>query len=446
MDQETINIMLILLFGVFYSRVMSSAECGETQYYDNETSACQECPKCRAGLELSLDCGWGDGEGGVCQPCEPGTFQSGNDMYCSTCSYCKDRHVIQECSAKQDTECGDCLPKFTFNMNLGMCQPCTTDCPTTTPTVTPSNTPTLQESSPSEMSNNTQASRRFNQGNGNNKVPPGMSYSPWQISSTSVMIVIVSVLVVALLGTMVALVIVKRNGRTDQRDPSTNDIELHTIGIPGTSDTSSALLDTTSTNSVRSFVSGDDHLQNPGNECGNPPLAEGGQGNGRTDQMDPSTNDIELHNMGSTGTSDTSSALLDTTSTNSVRSFVSGDDHFQNPGNECGNPPLTEGGQDNNLKHASAIIRINGAIKTKQMKLLITYLSLGLEDFKERHREECSTFSEISTTLEQLDQYSIEKPCVLVLGLCTVGRKDLANDLYRNTRCQKHQSAMCHHG
>lgn len=94
-------------------------------------------------------------------------------------------------------------------MNLGMCQPCTTDCPTTTPTVTPSNTPTLQESSPSEMSNNTQASRRFNQGNGNNKVPPGMSYSPWQISSTSVMIVIVSVLVVALLGTMVALVIVK---------------------------------------------------------------------------------------------------------------------------------------------------------------------------------------------------------------------------------------------
>ncbi|PIK60519.1 putative tumor necrosis factor receptor superfamily member EDAR-like [Apostichopus japonicus] len=358
MDQETINIMLILLFGLFYSRVMSSAECGETQYYDNETSACQECPKCRAGLELSLDCGWGDGEGGVCQPCEPGTFQSGNDMYCSTCSYCKDRHVIQECSAKQDTECGDCLPKFTFNMNLGMCQPCTTDCPTTTPTVTPSNTPTLQESSPSEMSNNTQASRRFNQGNGNNKVPPGMSYSP------------------------LANIIhfchdCYRNGRTDQRDPSTNDIELHTIGIPGTSDTSSALLDTTSTNSVRSFVSGDDHLQNPGNECGNPPLAEGGQ--------------------------------------------------------------------DNNLKHASAIIRINGAIKTEQMKLLSTYLYHGLKgDFKQRHREECSTFSEISTTLEQLDQYSIEKPCVLVLGLCTVGRKDLANDLYRNTRCQKHRSAMCH--
>lgn len=109
-------------------------------------------------------------------------------------------------------------------------------------------------------------------------------------------------------------------------------------------------------------------------------------------------------------------------------------------------PPLSLSPADNNLKHASAIIRINGAIKTKQMKLLITYLSLGLEDFKERHREECSTFSEISTTLEQLDQYSIEKPCVLVLGLCTVGRKDLANDLYRNTRCQKHQSAMCHHG
>lgn len=108
-------------------------------------------------------------------------------------------------------------------------------------------------------------------------------------------------------------------------------------------------------------------------------------------------------------------------------------------------PPLSLSPADNNLKHASAIIRINGAIKTEQMKLLSTYLYHGLKgDFKQRHREECSTFSEISTTLEQLDQYSIEKPCVLVLGLCTVGRKDLANDLYRNTRCQKHQSAICH--
>lgn len=55
-------------------------------------------------------CGWGEGSDGRCQKCLPGTFQSGNDYYCSTCSFCKNRQTTKECTLTQDTECGDCLP------------------------------------------------------------------------------------------------------------------------------------------------------------------------------------------------------------------------------------------------------------------------------------------------------------------------------------------------
>uniref|UniRef100_A0A669BZP3 TNFR-Cys domain-containing protein n=1 Tax=Oreochromis niloticus TaxID=8128 RepID=A0A669BZP3_ORENI len=91
--------------------------CDQTEFF-HPNGTCVACPACVPGEELSEDCGFGDGEEGICIPCEEGKFSTETGVApCRTCTQCSllNRLEKKACSPTSDSLCGHCLPGNVFS-------------------------------------------------------------------------------------------------------------------------------------------------------------------------------------------------------------------------------------------------------------------------------------------------------------------------------------------
>uniref|UniRef100_A0A8D2KZK0 Ectodysplasin A2 receptor n=1 Tax=Varanus komodoensis TaxID=61221 RepID=A0A8D2KZK0_VARKO len=111
-------------------------DCGESEYLDARGS-CRPCQECGPGLELSKECGYGEGGSAQCAPCHPRRFKEAWGPHgCRPCLSCSliNRVPKSNCSATSDATCGECLPGFYSKTQIGgfqdlECIPCTKQTP-----------------------------------------------------------------------------------------------------------------------------------------------------------------------------------------------------------------------------------------------------------------------------------------------------------------------------
>uniref|UniRef100_A0ABI7X447 TNFR-Cys domain-containing protein n=1 Tax=Felis catus TaxID=9685 RepID=A0ABI7X447_FELCA len=111
-------------------------DCQENEYWD-QWGQCATCQLCGPGLELSKDCGYGEGGDAYCTVCPPCRYKSSWGHHrCQTCITCAVINCIQKanCTATSNAVCGDCLPSF-YQKRIGglqdqECIPCTKQTPT----------------------------------------------------------------------------------------------------------------------------------------------------------------------------------------------------------------------------------------------------------------------------------------------------------------------------
>ncbi|KAL7979887.1 hypothetical protein Chor_004356, partial [Crotalus horridus] len=87
-------------------------ECRESEYLDNH-GKCSPCKECGPGFELSKECGYGEGRGAECSPCQPRRFKDNWGVHgCKSCVSCAliNRAQKSNCSATSDATCGGCFP------------------------------------------------------------------------------------------------------------------------------------------------------------------------------------------------------------------------------------------------------------------------------------------------------------------------------------------------
>ncbi|XP_062998164.1 tumor necrosis factor receptor superfamily member 27 [Elgaria multicarinata webbii] len=111
-------------------------ECRESEYLDDR-GKCNPCKECGPGLELSKECGYGEGGNVQCTPCHPRRFKDTWGHHgCKPCLSCRLINRLQKsyCSATSDAACGECLPGFYSKTQIGgfqdlECVPCTKQTP-----------------------------------------------------------------------------------------------------------------------------------------------------------------------------------------------------------------------------------------------------------------------------------------------------------------------------
>ncbi|XP_046876342.1 tumor necrosis factor receptor superfamily member 27 isoform X1 [Hypomesus transpacificus] len=105
-------------------------DCTENQYSLNEE--CHPCLQCEPGLELSEDCGYGNGQSAHCTPCSLKTYKEDWGHHnCRFCQSCKrlNRQEKSSCTSRRNAVCGKCLPGFYSKIRIdGLqdleCMPC----------------------------------------------------------------------------------------------------------------------------------------------------------------------------------------------------------------------------------------------------------------------------------------------------------------------------------
>nr|XP_025041513.1 tumor necrosis factor receptor superfamily member 27 isoform X2 [Pelodiscus sinensis] len=115
-------------------------ECQESEYLD-EHRKCVPCRECGPGLELSKECGYGEGRDALCSACPPRRFKdSWGHHGCKPCVSCLLINRVQKsnCTATSNGDCGECLPGFYRKTRIGglqdlECIPCTKQTPSSEP-------------------------------------------------------------------------------------------------------------------------------------------------------------------------------------------------------------------------------------------------------------------------------------------------------------------------
>ncbi|XP_066496305.1 tumor necrosis factor receptor superfamily member 27 [Tiliqua scincoides] len=111
-------------------------ECQDNEYLDDH-GKCSPCRECGPGLELSKECGYGEGNDAHCTPCQPRRFKdSWGHSGCKPCLSCRLINRVQRsnCTATSDAVCGECFPGFYSKTQIGglrdlECVPCTKQTP-----------------------------------------------------------------------------------------------------------------------------------------------------------------------------------------------------------------------------------------------------------------------------------------------------------------------------
>ncbi|KAJ7310340.1 hypothetical protein JRQ81_007249 [Phrynocephalus forsythii] len=117
-------------------RLANPTECRENEYLD-EHGRCHPCKECGPGMELSKECGYGEGSQAQCVPCQPRRFKDRWGHHgCKPCLSCAliNRIQMSNCTATTDAACGACVPGFYSKTQIGglqdlECVPCTKQTP-----------------------------------------------------------------------------------------------------------------------------------------------------------------------------------------------------------------------------------------------------------------------------------------------------------------------------
>ncbi|XP_034970062.2 tumor necrosis factor receptor superfamily member 27 [Zootoca vivipara] len=111
-------------------------ECQQSEFLDDQ-GKCSPCIKCGPGMELSKECGYGEGRDAQCISCQPRRFKdSWGHHGCKLCLSCSLINRIQKsnCTTTLDAVCGECFPGFYRKTQIGgfqdqECIPCTRQTP-----------------------------------------------------------------------------------------------------------------------------------------------------------------------------------------------------------------------------------------------------------------------------------------------------------------------------
>nr|XP_060612559.1 tumor necrosis factor receptor superfamily member 27 [Anolis sagrei ordinatus] len=131
-------LMLLLTFASKVPRSPANPlECQENEYLDRATGKCSPCKQCGPGMELSQECGFGEGINAQCVPCQPRRFKEGwAHQRCKPCASCSLINRLQRanCTATSNAACAECFPGFYSKIQIGgtrgvECVPCTKQTP-----------------------------------------------------------------------------------------------------------------------------------------------------------------------------------------------------------------------------------------------------------------------------------------------------------------------------
>ncbi|XP_077163791.1 tumor necrosis factor receptor superfamily member 27 isoform X2 [Paroedura picta] len=119
-------------------------ECQASEYLDDR-GKCAPCRECGPGLELSKECGYGEGGDSQCVLCRPRRFKENWGHHgCKPCLSCTLINRIQksQCTASLNAVCGACFPGFYSKTQIGglqdlECVPCTEQTPPSEPQCRP---------------------------------------------------------------------------------------------------------------------------------------------------------------------------------------------------------------------------------------------------------------------------------------------------------------------
>ncbi|XP_054852800.1 tumor necrosis factor receptor superfamily member 27 isoform X2 [Eublepharis macularius] len=133
-------LLLLLLVTETPQPLANPVECRESEYLDAH-GKCTPCMECGPGLELSKECGYGEGSDAQCAPCHPRRFKdSWGHHGCKPCLSCSLINRIQksQCTAASDAVCGACFSGFYSKTQIGglqdlECFPCTKQTPPSEP-------------------------------------------------------------------------------------------------------------------------------------------------------------------------------------------------------------------------------------------------------------------------------------------------------------------------
>nr|XP_008123396.1 PREDICTED: tumor necrosis factor receptor superfamily member 27 [Anolis carolinensis] len=132
---------VLMLFLMFASQVprfpANPLECRENEYLDGISGKCSPCKPCGPGMELSQECGFGEGAHARCVPCPPRRFKEVWGLQrCKPCASCGLINRLQRsnCTASSDATCAQCFPGFYSKTQIGgvrglECVPCTKQTP-----------------------------------------------------------------------------------------------------------------------------------------------------------------------------------------------------------------------------------------------------------------------------------------------------------------------------
>nr|XP_020640069.1 tumor necrosis factor receptor superfamily member 27 isoform X2 [Pogona vitticeps] len=134
--QEPALMLLLTVVTEVPQLLANPTDCRENEYLD-EHGQCQPCKECGPGLELSKECGYGEGSQAQCVPCHPRRFKAQWGHHgCKPCLWCAliNRTQKSNCTATTDAACGECLPGFYSKTQIrGLqdleCVPCTKQTP-----------------------------------------------------------------------------------------------------------------------------------------------------------------------------------------------------------------------------------------------------------------------------------------------------------------------------
>ncbi|XP_042336349.1 tumor necrosis factor receptor superfamily member 27 isoform X3 [Sceloporus undulatus] len=136
MAKEAAMMFLLMLASKVPRFSANPVECRGNEYLDDR-GKCSPCKQCGPGMELSEECGYGEGSNAQCVPCQPRRFKDGWGHHgCKPCASCSLINRVQKsnCSATSDAVCGECFPGFYRKTQIGgfqdlVCVPCTKQTP-----------------------------------------------------------------------------------------------------------------------------------------------------------------------------------------------------------------------------------------------------------------------------------------------------------------------------
>ncbi|KAJ8028357.1 Tumor necrosis factor receptor superfamily member EDAR [Holothuria leucospilota] len=414
-------------------RKRSIDSCGEYEFLNTSTNACQDCVRCPPGLELDKECGWGEGQQAVCRECPAGSYQDGSDFYCSPCSYCKNREIIQTCAASHNTKCGGCKPWYIFNERIKMCVPCkpADNCDPPQGLATTARTGPLKSLTPSPgnitatvaiaTSDKTTAVLLLNRVNTGTRGPaemlPGSSHNVTSLKTNSSKIPssIVSVIIFVVLSLtllILGLCIFQRRAEPG----SCSQILLGTCRERRREPQPRKELTSNSTNKeVQTNLLAVEYNVRDENTL------------------------THITRKGQTSESSGSSSLIseDTLIDSQTPSSQSSAHHSREQIAGIATYSITFTNEERQA-YSAEIHKISDELEARQFETLVSYVWSAVENFTECDKEAAKSFLDLQRILDQLREYCMTQPCILVIGLRVVRRFDLAERLFEVTKCTHH--------